>query len=783
MDPRPSTRLPELPHAAWESLLARTHALVYAIRRDERVTTINRALLDRLDYPAEQLADLSGLLRLAYPEPAVREAVLAAHRRALTGAGRDFEQAMTSRDGDVRTVRWSPVLVGEGEAASLVLVGEDVTDRRKLEHWVRLQNAIFDRLPEAVVVCDADGRILHWSGASERLLGYSPRAALERPLSNLFHGGEAREQAASLLDLLRTGDSFDAPCDLRRSDGAAVPTRLKATRLLGERGLAGVLLLLAEPPTLTFAEADEPANAAPDAAPLERLVAQPTNVATLLLSPDGTIRVWGRAAERLGGASSAKAVGKRAFDEFFRVQGLHWDAVAARLAQRGRLQQRGVVERPNGTLQPIDLEVHALRAPDGGVSAVLVTAVDRAEADGLAQEALTAKTQALDGIFTEGVTRRVTDTLAYFEPDHRFVLARLGDLRALVRLLEGGASHRDVDNHARRARLGPLDAELESTMARLGEGVHRLRALVDDVARFVSTEAEPPGPVRVGRELAAARDLVGHHFENLVALELILEDLPPIRAARSPLLRGLSLLLLASAASCGDLEGAAVTIEGSVAGGWVSLDVRDNGSGYPVEVQSRLGDAAFLASQPGYSALYLGLAREALRAAGGNLEIGTASGTGARVRVSFPAAEAAASAAAVDLPRATVVHGGSVLLVEEDDLLRGALRDALGEMVTVTALGAVADALPLMSERSFDAAILSFPRPEAFGARLLARFGEASPELRRNTIVLVPHGLRASTRERLVEQGYILVARPADVTLLRSLLGRLLPVEELALGE
>jgi peptidyl-dipeptidase A len=36
---------------------------------------------------------------------------------------------------------------------------------------------------------------------------------------------------------------------------------------------------------------------------------------------------------------------------------------------------------------------------------------------------------------------------------------------------------------------------------------------------------------------------------------------------------------------------------------------------------------------------------------------------------------------------------------------------------------------------------------------------------------------------RLVEQGYILVARPADITLLRSLLGRLLPVEELALGE
>lgn len=64
-------------------------------------------------------------------------------------------------------------------------IGQDVTDRRKLEHWARLQNALLEQVPQAVILADPEGRILHWSGGAERLLGYSPRSALERPLSNM----------------------------------------------------------------------------------------------------------------------------------------------------------------------------------------------------------------------------------------------------------------------------------------------------------------------------------------------------------------------------------------------------------------------------------------------------------------------------------------------------------------------------------------------------------------------------------------------------------------------
>jgi CheY-like chemotaxis protein len=338
---------------------------------------------------------------------------------------------------------------------------------------------------------------------------------------------------------------------------------------------------------------------------------------------------------------------------------------------------------------------------------------------------------------------------------------------------------REFEGFARRSGLADLDREMDDVMYRLGEGVHRLRTLVDDVSRFEAAEADPPGPVRLTRELESARELVSHSFENRIQIEYVLEDLPAARASRRPLLRGLVLLLLASAASCEGAERPQVVVEGRYQAGWLNLDCRDNGAGYPVDVQSRLTDLPYLASQPGYAPLYLGLAREALRAAGGNLEIGTAAGTGARVRVSFPAADAAVAVQPVEVPRQEIGRHGHVLVVEDDDLLRRALERHLGETHLVTTHATIAEAITALESTHFDAAVLGFPRPESFGLRLLARFAETAPDLHRNALVMIPAGLKQATREKLVAQGCVVLSRPVDFTTLRSVLLRLLPLEEI----
>jgi signal transduction histidine kinase/CheY-like chemotaxis protein len=506
-------------------------------------------------------------------------------------------------------------------------------------------------------------------------------------------------------------------------------------------------------------------------------------VALVITSPDGTVRLWGRGAERLAGAGAGRAVGRRMFDEVMRCQGVSWETSWTKLQARGRVQQRVTVERPNGTEAPAELDAHVLRGADGAAVSVLIALVDRSEIQMLAGEALATKTAALNGVFVDGVVRRLQDACGYFEPDHRFILARLQDLRTITRMVVQGSTLREFDAFTRRTGLAELDKDMDDVMYRLGEGVHRLRTLVDDIGRFEATEVDPPGPTRLTRELDSARDLVAQHFENRVELDFALDDLPPARASRAPLLRGLTLLLLASASSCEGAESPRVVVEGKHQSGWLYLDVRDNGAGYPVDVQSRLTDFAYLASQPGVAPLYLGMAREALRLAGGNLEIGTAAGTGARVRVSFPAADAAIAVQAVDIPRREWVRRGRVLVVEDDDLLRRALERHIGEVHEVHSHPTIAEAINALNRGPYDAAVLAFPRPESFGLRLMARFAEVAPELHRNALVTVPSGLKHATRERLLGQGCIVLTRPVDFTTLRSLLLRLMPAEEIAVGE
>lgn len=776
--------LPALPTGALEVLLERSGSMWFALNRKQELVSANRAMRERLELEDPDLTDLRTLLRAVCHEPAVRAAVEVAHGRVLGGEKqREGEWSFTARTGDVRQIRWQLSGWGEGEDRVCVSIGQDVTDRRKLEHWARLQNALLEQVPQAVILADPEGRILHWSGGAERLLGYSPRSALERPLSNMLAGEDPRGQMLAWVDRARSEGRFELVHALRRERGDSVECELTVARVQNDRGQLEAMAVIAQPvsvPTALPAAREESPEGPRE---LDRAVSALIAVPAVVASPDGTVRAWSRGAERLSATAATRAKGRRVLDEVLVVPELGWDGLLTRLAGRGKHAAQVEVVRANGTRTRADLDAVALKAPDGSIDTVLLLLVDRAETDEVIAESRRTKSRALESVFVEGLVRRLLDGFAHFEPDHRQVLARLSDIRALARLVSAGAPMREFDQFLRRVRPGELDAELDALMESMGEGVSRLRTLSQDAVRFASPDADAPTPVRLSRELEAARDLVGHAFENRIEVEFVVEDLPPARAVRGPLLRGLCLVLLAAAESFPPEHVGRVQVEGKLVGGFVLLEVRDNGGGYSSEVQSRIGDLDFLAAQSGFAPLFLGMAREAIRTAGGSLELGSAIGTGARLKVSFPAADQPAPVRALEVLRAPLPKRGRVLLVEEDALLRRALERHLGEIFEVLATATIAEAISAVAVHKVDVAVLSFPRPESFGLRLYLRFTETAPELGRNCIVVVPPGLRSTTRERLVALGAIVLARPVDFTTLRSICDRLVPGELVTIAE
>lgn len=772
----PRLALPRLPASALEHLLDRTSLWVYTVDAREQVLSINRTMANRIDFDLEQLQDARALTRLLYPEPEFRDTVQAQHRAVLAGeSAPEAEWVVSLRSGEQRIVRWQMALVGAATAADRVLVvmGDDVTERRQLDQWTRLQNALLDRVPDAVVVADLEGRIIHWTGAAQALLGYPARSALERPLSNLLTDENPRERVQEWIQTLRSQGHAVFEQRMRREDGETAVFRVEGTRVANERGQAVGIALVCAPGG---------AGAEPRRTPLDRVFAQVGNVAAVLTDAAGVVTGWNRAAERLGGLGSTRALGRTLFDEVMFTPDTPWAGVRDRLLARGRHQAQVRVARPNGTEAIADLDAVAL-TEGAQVTGAVFFYVDRSEAQALMAEALRSKTRAAHALLSEGLARRVLDAGSWLAPDHRAVLTQVQDLRALGRLVASGATLREFDIAARRVRHDALGERFDDLLYRLGEGVQRLSGLADDVAVVERTEADAPGALRIGRELEAARELLAHHFDADVALELEVDDLPAVNAARAPMLRGLALLLAAAVESCREAHDPRVVVEGRVQAGWLHLELRDTGAGYAVGVQSHLNDTAWLAQQPGLAPLLLGLARESLRLAGGNLELETAPGAGARVRVHFPLADAGVSIQAAEVPTRAGHLRGHVLLIEEDDLLRRALQRTLGEEHAVHAFASFPEALAHLADARFDAAVVSFPRPESAGLRFLERLAAAAPALHRNAIVVVPPDIRHATRERLVSQGSVVVARPVDFTLLRSVLLRMMPIEELGLDE
>ncbi len=760
--------LPGMDASAYEQLLERTGALVYVVDRREQVLTINRNLRSRADLDATTIGNLQGMINALYPDPAFRDNVMLTHQRVMAGAPkREVEWVMTTRQGEQRQVRWQFLTVEQADDRYLVVVGEDVTDRRKLEQWVRLQNTLLGRVADAIIVADVHGRVLHWTGGGEKLLGYGARAAMERPLANIIMEDGARVVQEWMEELQEKGESEWVRA-LRREAGDSIECRVRGSKVVNERGQIVGIALLAAP----FSAPKETVAVPSEDVRLEKVVGQTSLVAVVTTDADGVVRTWGRGAERLGGIAGSRAVGKMLFDDVMKAEGYSWESLSSRLAGRGRFQARVQVERPNGTR--IYAELDALAIKDGeSILSVVCFFSDRSELQSLSDEALHTKRRALESVFLDGVIRKLQDTCTYFDPDHRFVLARLADLRSLARIVRQGAPIREVDRFVRSARILEVEKDLEETMYQLGEGVHRLRSLVDDIGRFEAGEVDPPGPVRVIRELESARELVCHAFENQVSVEVPPEDLPPARASRAPLMRGLCLLLLASAETCAGQEGARVQVEGQSEGGWIHLDFRDNGLGFGVDVQSRLGDLVYLATQPGYAPLFLGMARESIRAAGGSLEVNTAAGSGTHLRVSFPGAEAVAQVQPMELSNRRGVPRGKVLLVEEDDLLRRALERHIGETHEVVSFSNLTEAMSGFG--GCEAAVVAFPRPDGIGLRLLGKFAEVAPQLFHTTLVMVSPGLKFATRDKLLSLGAVVLSRPVDLTTLRSLLLRILP--------
>jgi PAS domain S-box-containing protein len=100
---------------------------------------------------------------------------------------------------------------------------------------------ILRSMGHAVAVTDADGIVLYWNEASERLYGWSAEEAVGRPIASLTVPEMSQRDAAEIFRSLRDGTAWSGGFLVRHKDGSLFPALVSDSGLYRNGELVGIV--------------------------------------------------------------------------------------------------------------------------------------------------------------------------------------------------------------------------------------------------------------------------------------------------------------------------------------------------------------------------------------------------------------------------------------------------------------------------------------------------------------------------------------------------------------
>ncbi len=204
--------------------------------------------------------------------------------------------------------------------------------------------------------------------------------------------------------------------------------------------------------------------------------------------------------------------------------------------------------------------------------------------------------------------------------------------------------------------------------------------------------------------------------------------------------------------------------------GWVVLSVGDTGCGMDRETMSHLFEPFFTTKGPGKgTGLGLSTVYGIVEQSGGRIEVESEGGKGTLFRISFPRARQTAATAAAS-PSRKAAHGSeTILLVEDEDVVRGLVRRILetrGYKVIEAGSGDQALSLYRRSRENIDLLVTDVIMPGMSGCELYRRLAELKQGLK----VLYTSGYTGEliAQHGALEPGIPLLEKPFTVEGLAS---------------
>ncbi|WP_407525647.1 response regulator [Methylobacterium oryzisoli] len=500
-------------------------------------------------------------------------------------------------------------------------------------------------------------------------------------------------------------------------------------------------------------------------AELEQHVAERTaalEASTARLRESEQRRSLALAAGRMGSWDWDPATGEYAWDEgqyrLFGVDPADFvptpESVAPLVHPDDRGRMRALGRRAALTGEPFDAEFRIVR-PDGETlwcvtgAATTTDAAGRRRLSGVTHD-ITARKRAEEVLLdlNRDLERRIEERTR----EREAALAQLFEAQKLdtIGQLTGGVAH-DFNNllmavlgslELLEKRLDPEDARAHRLVDNAVQGARRGAALTQRLLAFARRQELRPETATVAGLVEGMRGLLERALGPSVRLAAAFPpDLPPIRIDTNQF--ELALLNLAVNARDAMPGGGTITLDGIAAGeapdlppgAYVRIRVADTGAGMDDSTLAKATEPFFTTKGPGKgTGLGLSMVQGLMAQSGGALRLSSAPGRGTAVDLWLPAAPALAAPApapAAPEPRFAAIRPCTILVVDDDALVRtgtAAMLEDLGH-ATLEAPSAGEALLLLRANPAVDAVVTDHAMPGMTGLDLARRLREAHPAL------------------------------------------------------
>ena len=671
-------------------------------------------------------------------------------RRTARGeAVEPFETVRRRKDGRAVEISLSasPIKAPSGAIIGTSTTARDISESRRTQHALRQQieerRRIFETSQDLIMVTDPQGILVQVSPSSENILGYVPEEMIGRNSIEFLHPDD--------LDMSREG---------MRAARRGRQTRSFDSRYIHKDGRSVTLAWMgtwSEPVGRHFfigrdmTESRRTQEALRESEQLSRGIVDTALDAFVQSDQRGSILNWNWQAETIFGWPRQEALGKNLFELIFASAARDdLEAAMKRFLRSGQDEIRGgrrdvMARRRDGKEFRAELSVTALKTREGFVFNTFV----RDLTDKIAAEDRIRQAEKMEAVgqLTGGIAHDFNNILTVITGTIEILaeaVEKEPQLSAITRMIDEAASRgANLTQHllafARKQPLQPRDINVNS--------------LIVDTARLL-------------------RPTLGEHIEieSLFETETCIATVDPNQLATA-------ILNLALNSRDAMPDGGKLVLETGTAyidenyasqysdvrpGLYALIAVSDTGTGIPADIIGKVFDPFFTSKGPGKgTGLGLSMVYGFIKQSAGHIRIYSEEGHGTTVRMYLPPGTGASVAS--DIVVSTAIQGGdeTILVVEDDRLVRDYVLTQLRSLGYVTldaANGAEAMAL-VEAGHEFDLLFTDVIMPGAMNGRQLAdEIAKRRPGLK----VLFTSGYTENSiiHHGRLDTGVLLLAKP-----------------------